>query len=176
MKALRLAVPPGEARAAGRAVARRLLALPPLAGPGRVAVYAALPGELPTRDLFDGLRGRGQAPLLPRCVGDRLEFAPIDRFEELASGRYGVPEPPGPALALGVGDVVVVPGLAFDGEGRRLGRGGGFYDRTFPAGDAGGPLLVGVGFDFQRVESVPAGRRDRAVDVVVTERGIVGTP
>jgi len=176
MESLREAVPPGEASVAGREVARRLLALPQLASPARVAIYAALPGELPTRALFDLLRGRGQTPLFPRCVGDRLEFAPANRFEELASGRYGVPEPVEPAVALGARDGVVVPGLAFDASGRRLGRGGGFYDRTFPPGAGAGPLLVGVGFDCQRVERVPVGDEDRVMDVVVTEGGILRVP
>jgi len=171
MQSLRDAVPADEARAAGREVARRLLALPQLASPARVALYAALPGELPTRALFDLLCRRGQIPLLPRCVADRLEFAPVARFEDLASGRYGVPEPVEPAVALGAGDVVVVPGLAFDAGGRRLGRGGGFYDRTFLPGGDGAPLLVGVGFEFQRVERVPAGEHDGVMDMVVTERG-----
>jgi 5-formyltetrahydrofolate cyclo-ligase len=65
--------------------------------------------------------------------------------------------------------VVIVPGLAFDAAGRRLGRGAGHYDRAFPAGRQGAPLLVGVGYAFQLVDEVPAGPHDRRMDVVVTE-------
>jgi len=172
MRSRRDAVSADAAFAAGAVVARRLLALPETAAPVRVAIYAALPGELPSGELFQALRGQGRVPLFPRCVGRTLEFAPTERFEDLASGRYGVAEPVGPAVALGPRDAVVVPGLAFDGEGRRLGHGGGYYDRAFPPG-AAAPFLVGVGFDFQRVEAVPAGEADRRMDAVVTEQGTI---
>jgi 5-formyltetrahydrofolate cyclo-ligase len=169
MAALRRAVPADEARRAGAEVARRVIALPELAGAARVGLYAPLGGELPTADLLEALRARGRTTCFPRSTpDDRLEFAAADRFEDLASGRYGVAEPKGPAMALGPGDAVVVPGLAFDRAGRRLGRGGGHYDRTFPAGRPG-PFLVGVGYAFQRVDEVPAEAHDRRMDAVVTE-------
>jgi len=169
MAARRREVAAPAAQAAGVELAHRLLALPELAAPARVAIYASVGDELPTRLLFDALRAGGRTPLFPRCARRILEFAAAERFEDLASGRYGVPEPTGPAVALGPTDAVVVPGLAFDHEGRRLGRGGGYYDRTFPPG-AEAPFLVGVGFDLQRVEAVPADDRDRRMDAVVTER------
>jgi 5-formyltetrahydrofolate cyclo-ligase len=176
MGALRRAVPPGEARRAGAEVARRLLALPELAGAARVALYAARPDELPTADLLEALRARGRATCFPRVGPDGgLEFAAADRFEDLAFGRYGVAEPKGPATELGPGDAVVVPGLAFDGAGRRLGRGGGYYDRTFPAGRPG-PFLVGVGYAFQRVDEVPAEAHDRRMDAVVTDAESLRAP
>ena len=169
MTSLLESVPAEDACGSGAEVARRLLDLYELSGAARVALYAALPGELPTVDLLAALRARGQATLFPRCTeAGRLEFAPAENFEELASGRYGVAEPVGPAVRLDPRDAVVVPGLAFDVAGHRLGRGGGFYDRTFPVGDAG-PFLVGVGFAFQRLDDVPAGARDRGMDAVVTE-------
>lgn len=134
-----------------------------------MAIYASVGDELPTGPILDALNAQGRVALFPRCRRRLLEFAPAERFEELADGRYGVPEPTGPAVALEPGDVVVVPGLAFDGDGGRLGRGGGYYDRTFPPGTRA-PFLVGIGFDFQRVEAVPAGAHDRRLDAVVTER------
>jgi 5-formyltetrahydrofolate cyclo-ligase len=161
-----------EARAAGREVARILLELSEFAPPAQVALYATLPAELPIEPLFGALREQGRTPLFPRCIGDRLEFAPAERFDDLAPGRYGVAEPVAPAVTLWARDVVVVPGLAFDGQGRRLGQGAGYYDRTFPPGSEA-PRLVGVGFDCQRVEVVPAGRADRRMDAVVTERGVI---
>ena len=171
MRPLRRGLGEAEASAAADEVALHLLRLPELEPPAQVALYAAQPGELPTRPLFDALRANGRTPLFPRCVGDRLEFAAAERFEDLAPGRYGVAEPVGPAVTLGAGDAVIVPGLAFDDQGRRLGQGGGYYDRTFAPG-SDGPRLVGVGFDLQRVEAVPVGRGDRTLDVVVTERGV----
>jgi len=171
MHALRRRMEPEDARRAAAAVNRRLMALPEAARVARVALYASLPDELPTHEMFAELCERGLSILFPRCLPDRsLCFAAVERWEDLVPGRYGVGEPEGPALALGSDDLVVVPGLAFDGACRRLGRGAGFYDRTFPAGADPSPFLVGVGFSFQRVEEVPAGSRDRRMDAVVTDR------
>jgi 5-formyltetrahydrofolate cyclo-ligase len=81
-----------------------------------------------------------------------------------------VPEPVrGVAELLGPGDLIVVPGLAFDRHGRRLGSGGGWFDRTFQPGVDGGPVLVGYCFEAQMVGEVPHGTGDRAMALVVTE-------
>jgi 5-formyltetrahydrofolate cyclo-ligase len=72
----------------------------------------------------------------------------------------------------GPGDLVLVPGIAFDAQGYRLGHGLGCYDAAFPPGAASPPLLFGVAYEFQIVESVPHGSRDRRVDAIVTERTI----
>lgn len=138
-----------------------------------VALYAALSDEVPTRPLFDALAGTGKALLLPRIASDgRLAFAAVARFDELIPGEYGVltPPPGAPAAIPSAGDVVVVPGIAFDEHGRRLGRGAGCYDRTFPPEQESSPLLVGMACEAQIVESVPSGSRDRAMDAIVTER------
>jgi len=178
LEARRRAVDPETARAAADAVAARLLALPALAAAARVALYAALPDELPTRPLFEALVAPGRALLLPRVAPGRcLEFARCQRWEDLRPGRYGVLEPPAGANAtpLGRGDVALLPGVAFDAAGHRLGRGRGYYDRTFaPArgGAAGAPLLVGLGYEFQVVAEVPHGAWDRSLDAVVTERSV----
>jgi 5-formyltetrahydrofolate cyclo-ligase len=104
--------------------------------------------------------------------GARLEFAPVERWDELVAGRYGVLEPPEALgrVELRAGDAVIVPGVAFDEAGHRLGRGMGYYDRTFSG--AGGPLLVGLAYEFQVRSSVPFGERDRGMDVILTERRV----
>lgn len=173
MSALRRATPASRWDEAGRAVAASVAALPECRWAGCVALYAALPDELPTRPLFDLLRQAERPVLLPRVVADRLEFAPLERWEELRPGRYGVPEPPSARAAVGLGaaDLVVVPGLAFDTEGNRLGRGGGYYDRTFATG-GDGPVLCGVALELQVVDAVPHGIGDRPMDLLVTERTV----
>jgi 5-formyltetrahydrofolate cyclo-ligase len=178
--ARRREVAPDEAEAAGRAAALRLLAEPRLAGAARVALYAALPDEVPTRPLFEALAARGVPRLLPRLAPEgQLDFVPVEGWEELAPGRFGALEAPAAAAAvrLDPGDLVVLPGVAFDPAGHRLGRGGGHYDRTFPvprvapgAREAELPRLVGLAYEFQVVHRVPHDSHDRGMDAIVTER------
>jgi 5-formyltetrahydrofolate cyclo-ligase len=164
---------PEWAEAAAHAAAARLVLLTEYASARRVALYAALPDELGTRPLFAAVRGAGKAAFFPRANPKRrvLEFIAATRWEELELGRYGVREPPaGTSVPLEEGDLVVVPGLAFDAAGHRLGRGAGWFDRTFPRTDRPGPLLIGYAYERQVVESVPSGPTDRCVDWIVTER------
>lgn len=140
----------------------------------RVALYAALADELPTRACFEALAANGRTALLPRVESDGvLGFRAVTRWEDLQPGRYGVLAPPESAerVVPAAGDLALVPGLAFDLRGMRLGRGGGHYDRAFAA-SAAGPLLCGVAYRFQLIESVPHGSHDRRMDAIVTERGL----
>jgi 5-formyltetrahydrofolate cyclo-ligase len=171
----RRAVTPGDAEAAAESAARHLLADSWLLAADRVAAYAALRDELPTRALLDGLVAAGKVLLLPRVdPHGRLAFCAVERWADLVRGPLGVLGPPeGSApIRLGRQDVAIVPGVAFDPEGWRLGRGGGYYDRAFPPDAANPPLLYGLGYEFQVVASVPHGSRDRRMDAIVTERGI----
>lgn len=79
-------------------------------------------------------------------------------------GKFGIPEPTTPAYE-GEIDLVIVPAVAFDEKGRRLGRGGGFYDRFIKKQTHA--VLVGVGYDFQLVENVPAARHDQRVHRII---------
>ena len=170
---------PAETRRAEERVAERVAATPEFQAAARVAVYAALPDEPPTRALFEAARGAGKCLLFPVCRADAsLEFAAVDRWEDLRPGRYGVLEPPGAACReeLEPGDLALLPGLAFDAAGRRLGRGKGYYDRTFPAGREQVPVLFGCAFEERILDEVPAGPMDRRVDAVVTERRILRVP
>jgi 5-formyltetrahydrofolate cyclo-ligase len=167
----RRAIPRAKALAAGEAVARRVAELPEFVSARSVAVYAALPDELPSRALFELARGSGKRTLLPRMRADQLEFAAVRSWEDLRPGRYGVLAPP-PEAPSGEPDLVLVPGVAFDRCGRRLGRGGGHYDRALAAGRGRAPVLIGVAYEMQLVDEVPHGVRDRAVDVLVTEQAV----
>ena len=177
MKARRRALGAVARAAAGDAVAGRVLALPEFAAARRVALYAALPDELPTDRLLRAVLDSGRTLLLPRARADgRLDFARVTALGELAPGRFGVLEPPAnaPSVAVGPGDLVLAPGVAFDRRGARLGRGSGAYDRSLPAGPAA-PIWFGIGFAFQLVESVPESAHDRRVDAVATEIELVRT-
>ena len=169
---------PAAADAVAARVCEHLLAERAIIDARRVALYAALPDEVPTRPLFEALARAGTPRLLPRVApGRRLVFALVERWEDLRPGGYGVLEPPeaAPVFEPGEGDVVVVPGVAFDRAGRRLGRGKGYYDRAFPPGDRPRPWLFGVACEAQIVESVPTDSHDRAMDAIVTERAFQWT-
>jgi 5-formyltetrahydrofolate cyclo-ligase len=171
MSSARRAIGQADARAAGDAIARCVLRVLAPRRVRRFAVYANLPDEVPMRPLFEAIR-RISIPLLPRVDGNRLEFVPVRSWSDLRAGAFGVREPSRGTrgVRLSPGDAVVVPGLAFDRSGHRLGRGGGFYDRTF-SGARSQPLLIGAGYAFQLLPHVPHGPGDRRVDVVVTDRG-----
>ncbi len=118
---------------------------------------------------------------LPRAAGGgALEFCEVLHWEDLHPGRYGVPEPPEGAkrVSLARSAVVVVPGVAFDRRGGRLGRGQGFYDRALraargePRGEGAGPFVVGLAVSSQLLEEVPVESHDESMDAVVTEREI----
>jgi 5-formyltetrahydrofolate cyclo-ligase len=174
MSARRRGVAPAEAAVAAEAAARGLAALPEWTAAARVALYADASGELPSGAFLRALRARGALLLWPRVRGPSLEFAACDP-EALEPGAFGIAAPSAalPAVPLGPADLVLVPALALDTAGRRLGRGGGHYDRAFGPPHRARPLLIGVGYDFQLVDEVPAGEGDGRVDWIVTERRLL---
>lgn len=124
--------------------------------PGPVLIYVSVRGELGTRLLIHAL----DEVAVPRIVGPDLEAR---RLTGLVPGGFGVPTSDGPKVVPGA---VVVPGLAFDERGGRLGYGGGFYDRFLAAHPH--VVTVGVGYDFQVVEEVPLEPHDVRLDRVLT--------
>jgi 5-formyltetrahydrofolate cyclo-ligase len=115
---------------------------------------------------------------VPRVNQERhmLEIhAVCDAAREIAPGYRGIPEPRAdcPPVAVASIDWVLVPGVAFDAEGRRIGYGGGYYDRLLPLLDRGAARVAGA-FELQIVERVPAAPHDTTVDAIVTERRTLG--
>ncbi|MFN2557811.1 MAG: 5-formyltetrahydrofolate cyclo-ligase [Nitriliruptorales bacterium] len=170
----RRAVPPEQRTLASAAAAEHLLALPEVSVCRTLALYAALPDEADPAVAIPRLLARGVQPLFPRVVGGELEFVPVDGLAALVPGFRGVREPPGQSIAADQLDVVVVPGVAFDTGGGRLGQGGGHYDRLLARLPAR-ILRVGFCLALQLVTSVPRDPHDLAVDVLVTEEGAVRT-
>ena len=173
----RLDLPAAARIAAADAVARRFRDDPDRFGhPGYVAGYWAVDGELPLHALQIKLYP-GQVWCLP-CVHENgtLGFAPWRSGDGLATNRFGIPEPDVPQgawLRPEEMHLVLVPLLAFDAVGHRLGTGGGFYDRSFafritaPAP----PRLVGVGYGFQQVDALGAEHWDVPLDAALTDDG-----
>ena len=166
--ARRRARPAAERESAAAAVAAALLR--GLAGAGTVAAYvpeAIEPGHGRLPAAYAGLGTRVLLPVVP-AAGRNLDWAV--HTGRLAPGRFGLLEPVGPRLggaALGTAEFVVVPALAVAGDGCRLGRGGGFYDRALGHARPGA-VLVAVVFDDELLESLPAEPHDRPVTAVVT--------
>lgn len=131
-------------------------------------LYYPLADEVDVRPLIRDAYARGRRVLLPVCVGDELELRVYEGEGSLAEGAFGIMEPTGPAFAAAHYpeiQLALVPGMAFDGMGHRLGRGRGYYDRLLPRLAAA--RLTGICFPFQFLGEVPADVHDIAVDEVV---------
>lgn len=180
MAARRRALPPPARMAAAQGLRRSLEALPEYLTDQRVAGYWATGGELPLNLVIPPLATRGQRFLLPLLAkGKELHFAPWRDGEPIAPNRYGIPEPVAPRewFAPFQLDLVLVPLLAFDRRGHRLGHGGGWYDRSFAflkeQARPTEPLLVGVGYAFQEVDRLDAEPWDVALDYIATEHELI---
>lgn len=163
--AARAELPPERLVAAAATVTR--LVVERLAGAGRVAAYVPVGREPGSTELLDGLRAAGTVVLLPVVGSDGLGWGRYAGAAGLVAGRLGTREPTGPWLELGPVDAVLVPALAVDHRGVRLGRGGGYYDRALAAAPPG-TLLVALLHDGELVPRLPADPWDRSVTAVVS--------
>ncbi len=171
-----------DVEAAGAALASRALELPELAHARTVAAYVSVGTEPGTRALLDALHARGVRVLLPVLLPDNdLDWGPYagegSLVEVRHGGRMALLEPVGDRLgadAVTRADAVLLPGLAVDGLGLRLGRGGGSYDRVLARLERAGadPALVVLLYDSEVVDRVPAEPHDRPVHAVVTPTGV----
>jgi len=160
-------------------IAGKLDALPDVLGASRLVVHRPLPSEVSIDPLLAHALGRGQQVLAPRVAGSRLELVVVEYETEWRRSTLGVLEPAkGKSFSLEElaegSPVIVVPGLGFDERCRRLGRGGGHYDRFVAMARAAGRVLViAVAFDLQIVPEVPTERHDETVDRVITEARVL---
>ncbi|MEO8010487.1 MAG: 5-formyltetrahydrofolate cyclo-ligase [Dokdonella sp.] len=181
LRARRRQLSAAERIAAASGVAGSLLQLPEFVTDVQVAGYWAIDGELPLHSVVASLRSRGQHYLLPRVIGPRaLRFAQWRPGVALESNRYGIPEPAcvdDELLDANQLDVVLLPLLGFDREGHRIGYGGGYYDATFAflreRTQTAQPVLVGIGYDAQRVEAIVPTPWDVPLDYVATETELI---
>jgi 5-formyltetrahydrofolate cyclo-ligase len=182
MRGLRMATPAAVCAERSARIVERLRALPPVATARSVALFWPVQDkhEVDLRPLLEPLRARGARVALP-CA--RAEAA-TESFRFFAPGETLIEEAPGllaPSAASALArpgeiDAIVVPALAFDPRGHRIGYGGGFYDRALPA-FAPPATTVAVAFDFQLIVEVPDTEGDVAVGFLVTDvRALVATP
>jgi 5-formyltetrahydrofolate cyclo-ligase len=175
-KALRDGLDPEDRVRDASRIVKRVLELPQVKAAGTVTVYLDFGSEIPTSELIAVLDAEGKRVAVPRVRGGEITMIRYRPGDPVAESSYGMMEPAGneeiPPEEI---DVLVTPAVAFDRSGRRLGYGGGFYDRyvrrTRP--DA---LRVGVAYSAQLVEEVPNGSIDEPVDLVVTEDEMLAAP
>lgn len=174
VRAARDLLPASDRARASALIAERVVGMPELRRAKTVMVFWSFGSEVDTTPLIAALHEGGKRVALPRIVDGELEpraYAPGDPVSETA---FGAREP---SEGLRVDpleiDVVITPAVALDRSGRRVGYGGGFYDRFFPTTrpDA---VRVGIGFGVQLVDGdLPGGHFDLRVDLVVTESEVV---
>lgn len=131
----------------------------------KILMYHSLPDELDTRRFLQKWKSHKKF-FLPRVNGVNLELLPFDE-SRLEIGSFHIEEPKGDDLhPVEEIEMIVVPGVAFDRKGHRLGRGKGFYDRLLKEAKA---TKIGVGYEFQLVDEIPTEEHDVAMDIVITE-------
>jgi 5-formyltetrahydrofolate cyclo-ligase len=174
LRALRKTLPLAACRERSARIVERLAQLEPLSRARSVALFWPLEErhEVDLRPLDALLRERGARVAYPAVEGEAgtLTFRFVGSVDAMVEGSFGVrePSPEEPAAAPGELDVIVVPALALDTRGHRIGYGKGFYDRTIGA-FAPPAVTIGVVYDFQLVAEVPQTEGDVPLDYVVTD-------
>ncbi len=176
LKARRSFLDPAERAAADEGIARKLVSLPEFSNADTLFAYCSFGSEVATQRLIEEAWACGKTVALPRCVeGTRLmEWYAVDSLENLVRSSFGVREPRPDetcqidATACSFSSIALVPGLAFDMQGYRIGYGAGFYDMflaTFPGASVG---LCREAFLLERLS--PIDDHDLPVDIVVTQK------
>jgi len=163
---------------ASEIICATLAALPEYVAAETVMGYVHFRSEVRTRGLLATALDAGKRVVVPYCLADHLELFLLESMDELAPGTWGIPEPMVELRPLGHRrvdasrlDLVVVPGVAFDRRGHRLGHGKGYYDKLLVhvRPDA---LLVGLAFECQLFPEIPTRPHDVAMDRVITETAV----
>lgn len=171
----------GVRAASSRAIVQNIVGLAAYREARTVMAYAGFGSELQTDAFLHHTLNEGKRLLLPRVNRQKKlldVYEARDPVRDLEAGTWGIREPrldrcdPADPRAVGF---VLVPGVAFDARGGRLGYGAGFYDRLLSGGVSPQAWLVAGAFETQTVEEVPMDEHDVPVDMVVTEKGIYPT-
>ncbi|MBN2454085.1 5-formyltetrahydrofolate cyclo-ligase [Candidatus Woesearchaeota archaeon] len=151
------------------AITEKLLALPEFRKANTVMFYHSTKKEAGTREAISAAFKAGKAVLLPVTDENEILACEYKEDEELVAGRYGVLEPKEKRAAEEF-DLAVVPGIAFDKEGGRIGYGKGYYDRFLKEVRA---KKIGLAFDSQLVQKIPMSDKDVPMDIIITESKVI---
>jgi 5-formyltetrahydrofolate cyclo-ligase len=179
MLALRNSKPASELDQLSSKITARLIELPKVKEARTISTYLDIGSEVRTRGLVGWALGNGKKLIVPVVdqANHRLIFSEINAPEELERGAYGIPEPKRESrrpVALEQADVILVPGVAWDQRGFRIGYGAGYYDRSINALRTH-IATIGLAYDFQFISNIPRSRYDQRVDRIVTESRIIDT-
>jgi len=173
LKSLRALVSPSMAEAASQSVWNILAATPEFTKAKAVGAFASTPTEINTFSILENSLESGKKLFLPRVAKDKsgFDYYRVDSLKNLSPGHFGIPEPIGNRKAKWEElDLVLVPGLAFDKKGNRLGYGQGYYDQALPRLKKS-CWTIGLAYSFQVDDEVPNSPRDVPVMALLTEKG-----
>ena len=173
MRAVRGALPDSACDARSKKIDARLWELTELERASTVLAFGSIGNEVRTRACMESAWAKGKRVGLPRVVGDELLLHLVEPGTALAKGSYSVPEPAEDAPRLEPMDVdfALIPALAVDSRGYRIGYGAGYYDRLIPLLKRA--CTCAVAYDFQLISEVPELPFDVAVDLVVTDERVI---
>jgi 5-formyltetrahydrofolate cyclo-ligase len=176
LRAQRRSLSPQEVTEKSRLITERLFGLKLFQQASTVVLYSADENEVVTEATWREALWQGKAVYYPRISTDRTNLEFVRRFPgaKLMPGAFGILIPPSNDLlhSLQATDVVLTPGVGFDEQGHRLGRGKGYYDRAF-RGVLAGARRIALAYEFQVVPAIPAGRDDEPVQWIVTESRLI---
>ncbi len=173
MRAVREALPSSACDARSDEIRKRLFALAELERAETVLAFASIRNEVRTRPSMEAAWTAGKRVALPRVVGDELQLHLVDSKTVLVEGAFSVPEAPGEAARIWPDEVdfALVPALAVDPRGYRIGYGRGYYDKLIPQLEHA--CTCALVYDFQLISEVPELPFDVAVDFVVTDERVI---
>ena len=176
LRSRRRSLSPAEVTEKSRLIWERVRVFAAFQTANTLVLYSADENEVQTEAIWREASDQGRAVYYPRITSDRanLEFVRRRPGDRLISGTFGILIPPGEDLLvdLRATDLVLTPGVGFDRQGHRLGRGKGYYDRAF-RGILAGALRVALAYEFQVVPAIPVGPDDEAVHSIVTEARLI---
>ncbi len=159
-------------------ITERLRGLPEIVRARVISTYVSKGSEVRTLEIIRSCLAEGKTVLVPVTdrINKRLVFSELTNPDlQLEPGTFGIPEPGADALKpipLEQADAILVPGVAWDIRGNRVGYGGGFYDRAINSLRTD-PIRVGLSYDFQIVNRIPATSYDTRVEKIVTEKRVI---
>jgi len=175
MRAVREALPAPARDARSAEITKRLLALVEIERAKTILSFASIHNEVRTRPSLEAAWAGGKRVALPLVVGNELELRLVDSETALVDGAFSVPEPPRDTACVRPEEVdfAMIPALAVDPRGYRIGYGGGYYDRLIPQLDHACTCVLA--YDFQLISEVPELPFDVTVDLVVSDQRVIRT-